>query len=117
LGDQRLREISYVCYETNAFISANNDSLHALLEGLLVETNNQLLKSLFTSDRTNQNANYNNNNYDERYPKPKLNEYLNNEFATDISCGAHHSLVLTNCGFSLLNAFFVEFNSLSFVKN
>jgi alpha-tubulin suppressor-like RCC1 family protein len=30
--------------------------------------------------------------------KPKLNPYLNNEFVIDISCGAEHSLVLTNCG-------------------
>jgi alpha-tubulin suppressor-like RCC1 family protein/tRNA A-37 threonylcarbamoyl transferase component Bud32 len=32
------------------------------------------------------------------YHKPKLNQYLNNEFVSDISCGANHSLVLTNCG-------------------
>jgi alpha-tubulin suppressor-like RCC1 family protein len=35
---------------------------------------------------------------DDKYPKPKLNEYLNNEFVVDISCGERHSLVLTNCG-------------------
>jgi hypothetical protein len=35
---------------------------------------------------------------DESYHKPILNEYLNNEFVIDISCGALHSLVLTNCG-------------------
>jgi hypothetical protein len=35
---------------------------------------------------------------DERFPKPILNQYLNNEFVTDISCGRFHSLVLTNCG-------------------
>ncbi len=35
---------------------------------------------------------------DYRYHKPKLNQYLNNEFVIDISCGAGHSLVLTNCG-------------------
>jgi alpha-tubulin suppressor-like RCC1 family protein len=35
---------------------------------------------------------------DEIHPKPKLNQYLNNEFVVDISCGAEHSLVLTNCG-------------------
>ncbi len=35
---------------------------------------------------------------DESYPKPILNQYLNNEFVIDISCGAVHSLVLTNCG-------------------
>jgi alpha-tubulin suppressor-like RCC1 family protein len=35
---------------------------------------------------------------DESYPKPKLNQYLNNEFVIDISCGVYHSLVLTNCG-------------------
>jgi alpha-tubulin suppressor-like RCC1 family protein len=35
---------------------------------------------------------------DNRYHKPKLNQYLNNEFVTDISCGGFHSLVLTNCG-------------------
>jgi alpha-tubulin suppressor-like RCC1 family protein len=35
---------------------------------------------------------------DYSYPKPKLNQYLNNEFVTDISYGAVHSLVLTNCG-------------------
>ncbi|HEY6437935.1 MAG TPA: hypothetical protein VIY47_15200, partial [Ignavibacteriaceae bacterium] len=35
---------------------------------------------------------------DQSYHKPKLNEYLNNEFVVDISCGAVHSLVLTNCG-------------------
>ncbi|CAM6001532.1 unnamed protein product, partial [Sphagnum balticum] len=35
---------------------------------------------------------------DGSYPKPKLNEYLNNEFVVDISCGEDHSLVLTNCG-------------------
>jgi alpha-tubulin suppressor-like RCC1 family protein len=35
---------------------------------------------------------------DESFHKPKLNQYLNNEFVIDISCGAVHSLVLTNCG-------------------
>jgi alpha-tubulin suppressor-like RCC1 family protein/tRNA A-37 threonylcarbamoyl transferase component Bud32 len=35
---------------------------------------------------------------DESYHKPILNQYLNNEFVIDISCGARHSLVLTNCG-------------------
>ncbi len=35
---------------------------------------------------------------DENYNKPILNQYLNNEFVIDISCGANHSLVLTNCG-------------------
>jgi hypothetical protein len=35
---------------------------------------------------------------DESYLKPKLNQYLNNEFVIDISCGVCHSLVLTNCG-------------------
>jgi alpha-tubulin suppressor-like RCC1 family protein len=35
---------------------------------------------------------------DESYHKPILNQYLNNEFVIDISCGAYHSLVLTNCG-------------------
>jgi alpha-tubulin suppressor-like RCC1 family protein len=35
---------------------------------------------------------------DERYHKPILNQYLNNEFVIAISCGANHSLVLTNCG-------------------
>jgi alpha-tubulin suppressor-like RCC1 family protein len=35
---------------------------------------------------------------DNSYPKPILNQYLNNEFVIDISCGASHSLVLTNCG-------------------
>jgi alpha-tubulin suppressor-like RCC1 family protein len=33
---------------------------------------------------------------DESYHKPILNPYLNN--VIDISCGARHSLVLTNCG-------------------
>jgi alpha-tubulin suppressor-like RCC1 family protein len=35
---------------------------------------------------------------EESFHKPKLNQYLNNEFVVDISCGFHHSLVLTNCG-------------------
>jgi alpha-tubulin suppressor-like RCC1 family protein len=35
---------------------------------------------------------------DLRIYKPILNHYLNNEFVIDISCGGHHSLVLTNCG-------------------
>jgi hypothetical protein len=35
---------------------------------------------------------------DKSYHKPTLNQYLNNEFVVDISCGAGHSLVLTNCG-------------------
>ncbi len=35
---------------------------------------------------------------DESFHKPILNQYLNNEFVTDISCGDSHSLVLTNCG-------------------
>jgi alpha-tubulin suppressor-like RCC1 family protein len=35
---------------------------------------------------------------DESYPKPILNQYLNNEFVVDISCGDSHSLVLTNYG-------------------
>jgi alpha-tubulin suppressor-like RCC1 family protein len=32
------------------------------------------------------------------FPKPILNEYLNNQFVIDFSCGAFQSLVLTNCG-------------------
>jgi alpha-tubulin suppressor-like RCC1 family protein/tRNA A-37 threonylcarbamoyl transferase component Bud32 len=39
-----------------------------------------------------------NDSEDESYHKPKLNQYLNNEFVTDISCGFGYSLVLTNCG-------------------
>jgi alpha-tubulin suppressor-like RCC1 family protein len=35
---------------------------------------------------------------DDSYHKPILNQYLNSEFVIDISCGAQHSLVLTNCG-------------------
>ncbi|CAK9252531.1 unnamed protein product, partial [Sphagnum jensenii] len=35
---------------------------------------------------------------DDSYHKPTLNEYLNNEFVIDISCGGGHSLVLTNYG-------------------
>ncbi len=35
---------------------------------------------------------------DESYIKPTLNEHLNNEFVIDISCGAEHSLALTNSG-------------------
>jgi alpha-tubulin suppressor-like RCC1 family protein len=35
---------------------------------------------------------------DESYHKPILNQYLNNEFVIDISCGARHSLVLTSSG-------------------
>jgi alpha-tubulin suppressor-like RCC1 family protein/tRNA A-37 threonylcarbamoyl transferase component Bud32 len=35
---------------------------------------------------------------DVAYHKPILNQYFNNEFVIDISCGAGHSLVLTNCG-------------------
>jgi alpha-tubulin suppressor-like RCC1 family protein len=32
------------------------------------------------------------------YHKLKINQYLNNEFVIDISCGGGHSLMLTNCG-------------------
>jgi alpha-tubulin suppressor-like RCC1 family protein len=39
-----------------------------------------------------------NGSKDWSYHKLKLNQYLNNEFVIDISCGAGHSLVLTNCG-------------------
>ncbi len=35
---------------------------------------------------------------DDNFHKPILNQYLNNEFVIYISCGARHSLVLTNCG-------------------
>jgi alpha-tubulin suppressor-like RCC1 family protein len=35
---------------------------------------------------------------DKSYYKPTLNQYLNNEFVIDISCGHFHSLLLTNCG-------------------
>jgi alpha-tubulin suppressor-like RCC1 family protein len=35
---------------------------------------------------------------DYSHHKPILNQYLNNEFVIDISCGYEHSLVLTNCG-------------------
>jgi alpha-tubulin suppressor-like RCC1 family protein len=35
---------------------------------------------------------------DKSFHKPKLNQYLNNEFVVDISCGFRHSLVLTNSG-------------------
>jgi RCC1 and BTB domain-containing protein len=34
---------------------------------------------------------------DYSFHKPKLNQYLNNEFVVDIICGYRHSLVLTNC--------------------
>jgi alpha-tubulin suppressor-like RCC1 family protein len=33
---------------------------------------------------------------DYSFHTPKLNQYLNNEFVIDISCGFYHSLVLTN---------------------
>jgi hypothetical protein len=39
-----------------------------------------------------------NGSQDESYHKPILNQYLNNEFVIDMSCGVQHSLVLTNCG-------------------
>jgi alpha-tubulin suppressor-like RCC1 family protein len=39
-----------------------------------------------------------NGSQDNIYHKPILNQYLNNEFVVDISCGARHSLVLTNYG-------------------
>jgi alpha-tubulin suppressor-like RCC1 family protein len=39
-----------------------------------------------------------NGSEDNNYQKPKLNPYLDNEFVVDISCGAYHSLVLTNSG-------------------
>jgi alpha-tubulin suppressor-like RCC1 family protein len=35
---------------------------------------------------------------DKSYRKLMLNQYLNNEFVIDISCGFQHSLLLTNCG-------------------
>ncbi len=39
-----------------------------------------------------------NGSQDNSYHKPIFNQYLNNEFVIDISCGNSHSLVLTNCG-------------------
>lgn len=38
-----------VVYNTNQFIEKNNDALHASLEGLVQESENPLLKSLFSS--------------------------------------------------------------------
>lgn len=37
-----------VCYETAKFLEKNNDALHASLEGLMLESKNQFLRSLFT---------------------------------------------------------------------
>lgn len=37
-----------VCYNTNQFIEKNNDALHASLEGLVQESENPLLKNLFS---------------------------------------------------------------------
>ncbi|XP_064488667.1 unconventional myosin-VI-like isoform X2 [Ornithodoros turicata] len=36
-----------VCYETAKFLEKNNDALHASLEGLVLETKNKFLRSLF----------------------------------------------------------------------
>lgn len=45
-----------VCYETSLFIEKNNDALHASLEGLMYESENELLKSLFVDkNQTNNN--------------------------------------------------------------
>ncbi|XP_050441018.1 myosin heavy chain 95F isoform X1 [Adelges cooleyi] len=38
-----------VCYQTGQFIDKNNDALHANLEGLVQESNNPFLQSLFAS--------------------------------------------------------------------
>lgn len=38
-----------VCYRTGQFIEKNNDALHASLEGLIQESKNPFLQSLFTS--------------------------------------------------------------------
>jgi hypothetical protein len=46
----------------------------------------------------NQEGYLGNGSQDYSYHKPMLNQYLNNEFVIDISCGAFHSLVLTICG-------------------
>lgn len=54
-----------VCYETIAFIEKNNDALHASLEGLMLDAENPLLKSLFLGDKNinnNGNNNYSMNN-------------------------------------------------------
>ncbi|CAG2101607.1 unnamed protein product [Medioppia subpectinata] len=53
-----------VCYTTSAFIDKNNDALHASLEALMLDSSNQLLKSLFTSPadaKALKNGNNNNN--------------------------------------------------------
>lgn len=47
-----------VCYETQHFIEKNNDALHASLEGLMLDSKNSLLKSLFVNnDVVNNNSN------------------------------------------------------------
>ncbi|XP_037909530.1 myosin heavy chain 95F isoform X1 [Hermetia illucens] len=41
-----------VCYKTNQFIEKNNDALHASLEGLVQESSNKFLNSLFSSSNS-----------------------------------------------------------------
>lgn len=48
-----------VCYKTNQFIEKNNDALHASLEGLVQESENPLLKSLFPPGSTSSRGKLN----------------------------------------------------------
>lgn len=41
-----------VCYQTKLFIDKNNDALHASLEGIVQESDNKLVKSLFATSES-----------------------------------------------------------------
>ncbi|KRT78215.1 Myosin head, partial [Oryctes borbonicus] len=41
-----------VCYQTKQFIEKNNDALHASLEGIIQESSNKLIQSLFSTSNT-----------------------------------------------------------------
>ncbi|KAI4457701.1 myosin [Holotrichia oblita] len=41
-----------VCYQTKQFIEKNNDALHASLEGIVQESSNKLIQSLFSTSNT-----------------------------------------------------------------
>uniref|UniRef100_A0A6G1S8K6 Myosin heavy chain 95F n=1 Tax=Aceria tosichella TaxID=561515 RepID=A0A6G1S8K6_9ACAR len=47
-----------VCYETHSFIEKNNDALHASLRSLMLESENKLMRELFS---TPMNGQHNNN--------------------------------------------------------
>lgn len=48
-----------VCYQTQRFLEKNNDALHNSLQCLMLESSDELVRTLFTSNANGQNNNQN----------------------------------------------------------